>query len=204
MCAPLTTLLVLTAFFVVPAPSCVMVPAAFASGTGPSLLLAYWHAPLQRGVPENLRDPVIAVEQLGACVLQPIGLALTPRAVTHLGITPPSPKIDTAATASSTLEHRNNPHICPTFGNEQNLIDWQNGLWPGETWEPPVGIEPTTYALRGRRPAAPSAPPARTARPTPLTALSDLGERRSSCQKSCQTGRDDQRLARMTRGVSCT
>jgi hypothetical protein len=59
MCAPLTTLLVLTAFFVVPAPSCVMVPAAFASGTGPSLLLAYWHAALQRGVPENLRDTVL-------------------------------------------------------------------------------------------------------------------------------------------------
>jgi hypothetical protein len=59
MCAPLTTLLVSTAFFVVPAPSCVMVPAAFASGTGPSLLLAYWHAALQRGVPENLRDPVL-------------------------------------------------------------------------------------------------------------------------------------------------
>jgi hypothetical protein len=89
MCAPLTTLLVLTAFFVVPAPSCVMVPAAFASGTGPSLLIVYWPTALQRGVPENLRDPVFAVEQLGGYVLQPIGLALTPPTVTHLGHHPP-------------------------------------------------------------------------------------------------------------------
>jgi hypothetical protein len=50
-----------------------------------------------------------------------------------------------------------------------------------------VGIEPTTYALRGRRLAALTALPAPTTHPTAPSALPDLGERPSSCQKSCQT-----------------
>jgi hypothetical protein len=54
--------------------------------------------------------------------------------------------------------------------------------------EPPVGIEPTTYALRGRREPAPNAPPAPTARSTAPTALSDLAER-VSCPTACPTPR---------------
>src|SRR3954465_7844771 len=45
--------------------------------------------------------------------------------------------------------------------------------------------KPTTYALRGRRLGAPTALPAPIARPT-APALPALGERPSSCQKSCQ------------------
>ena len=50
--------------------------------------------------------------------------------------------------------------------------------------EPPVEIELTTYALRGRRVTAPTA---RAAHTTAARALSDLGEHGPSCQKSCQT-----------------
>jgi hypothetical protein len=46
--------------------------------------------------------------------------------------------------------------------------------------EPPVGIEPTTFALRGRRESAQHAPPAPTARPTALRPPKHLGEHVSS------------------------
>jgi hypothetical protein len=52
---------------------------------------------------------------------------------------------------------------------------------------PPAGIEPSTYALRGRRANALSDPPALMPQQTALRALPHLGERGSSCQKSCQT-----------------
>jgi hypothetical protein len=45
--------------------------------------------------------------------------------------------------------------------------------------EPPVGIEPTTYALRGRRATAQNAPPAPIAHPRAPGALGDLGGRRN-------------------------
>jgi hypothetical protein len=55
--------------------------------------------------------------------------------------------------------------------------------------EPPVGIEPTTCALRGCRATAPSALPALTPHLSALKALTDLGEHAPSCQWSCQTCR---------------
>ena len=61
--------------------------------------------------------------------------------------------------------------------------------WPAALPEPPPGIEPGTYALRGRRCTAPSALPALMPHPSALIALHDPGKRCSSCQPSCHTAR---------------
>src|SRR4051812_9916709 len=55
--------------------------------------------------------------------------------------------------------------------------------------EPPVGIEPTTYALRGRRAVSPALPPALIGHRTPLRAPGYLGERQPRCQNGCQRRR---------------
>ena len=52
--------------------------------------------------------------------------------------------------------------------------------------EPPWGVEPQTYALRGCSSAPLDALPAPIAHPRALTALRDLGERDPSCQNSCR------------------
>jgi hypothetical protein len=52
--------------------------------------------------------------------------------------------------------------------------------------EPPVGIEPTTYALRGCRETAHRAPPAPIARPTALRPPRNPGEH-VSCPTACPT-----------------
>jgi hypothetical protein len=55
--------------------------------------------------------------------------------------------------------------------------------------EPPVGIEPTTYALRGRRAVSPALPPALIGHRTPLRAPGHLVERQPRCQNGCQRRR---------------
>jgi hypothetical protein len=55
--------------------------------------------------------------------------------------------------------------------------------------EPPWGVEPQTYALRGWRSVPLSALPAPTAPPTAPRTLGVLGERDPSCQNSCQRSR---------------
>lgn len=89
MCGPLTMLLLIL-FFVVPAPGWVILGAAFLSSVGPALFIVYWPTALQRAVPEDLRGRVFAFDQLGAYILQPIGLALAPLAVDAWGLTGPS------------------------------------------------------------------------------------------------------------------
>jgi MFS family permease len=89
MCGPLT-MAVLIVFFVIPAPTWVILVAALISGTGPSLFIVYWPTALQRAIPEELRGRVFAFDQLGAYTLQPVGLVLAPLAVTALGFTAPT------------------------------------------------------------------------------------------------------------------
>ncbi len=52
--------------------------------------------------------------------------------------------------------------------------------------EPPWGVKPQTYALRGRHSRYLDALPAPTAPRTAPRKLDDLGERDPSCQNSCQ------------------
>lgn len=89
MCGPLT-MLILLAFFVIPAPAWAMLVAALLSGIGPSLFIVYWPTALQRAVPDELRGRVFAFDQLGAYTLQPVGLVLVPLAVAALGFTWPT------------------------------------------------------------------------------------------------------------------
>jgi hypothetical protein len=62
--------------------------------------------------------------------------------------------------------------------------------------EPPWGVEPQTYALRGCRSGSRGAPPAPRAPHTALPALADLRERDPSCQNSCQGPTREDRLTR--------
>jgi MFS family permease len=85
MCGTLT-LLALFVPLIFAVPTWVMFVAAFVAGTGPSLFVVYWPTAIQRAVPETLRGRVFAVDQLGAYGLQPLSLALTPLAVTAVGV----------------------------------------------------------------------------------------------------------------------
>jgi hypothetical protein len=62
--------------------------------------------------------------------------------------------------------------------------------------EPPWGVEPQTYALRGCRSGSLPALPAPRAPLTALTAPRNLGERDPSCQNSCQRPRRQDRSGR--------
>ena len=62
--------------------------------------------------------------------------------------------------------------------------------------EPPWGVEPQTYALRGCRSGSLRALPAPRAPLTALTAPRNLGERDPSCQNSCQRPRRQDRSGR--------
>ncbi|MFE5502712.1 MFS transporter [Amycolatopsis japonica] len=71
--------------YLVPAPQWLLGAALFVAGYGSILFTVYWPSALQRAIPVNLRARVFALDELGAYLLQPVGLALTPLVVTEAG-----------------------------------------------------------------------------------------------------------------------
>ncbi|MEA5362618.1 MFS transporter [Amycolatopsis sp., V23-08] len=71
--------------YLLPTPLWLLGGALFAAGYGSILFTVYWPSALQRAVPVNLRARVFALDELGAYLLQPVGLALTPLVVTAAG-----------------------------------------------------------------------------------------------------------------------
>src|SRR3954449_10509117 len=134
------------------------------------------------------------------CAGGPSGRALTPTPATtrppRRGA-PPGPRFAPAPRhdAPNTRRSRQGEGPASPSSRVDRPHSFRNDLRKrgSRLWEPPVvspvGIEPTTYALRGRRAVSPALPPALIGHRTPLRAPGHLGERQPRCQNGCQRRR---------------
>ncbi|PDP87632.1 hypothetical protein CQJ94_11345 [Glycomyces fuscus] len=74
--------------YLVPVPIWLFVIAMIVNGFGPAMFIVHWPAALQRSVPAHLRGRVFALDEMGAFLLQPVGLVLTPLAYAAFGLQP--------------------------------------------------------------------------------------------------------------------